>query len=89
MDAGLEDVDAGLEERSEPSERRTLDLVVNGTGMRLGAGTTVADVVASLCPSPDGIAVACNGSVVPRSAWSFTPVADGDRLEILTAAAGG
>jgi sulfur carrier protein len=82
-------MDAGLEEHSEHHGRRTLDLVVNGTGRRLGAGTTVADVVTSLCPSPDGIAVACNGTVVPRSAWSSTPVADGDELEILTAAAGG
>ncbi len=50
---------------------------------------TVADVVAAWCPSPRGVAVARNGVVVPRSRWSDEPVAAGDALEIVTAAAGG
>jgi thiamine biosynthesis protein ThiS len=33
--------------------------------------------------------VACNGDVVPKSSWDHTRVADGDRIEIVTAAAGG
>ena len=57
-----------------------------GTGP---AGLTVAELVARWCPSPRGIAVARNGEVVPRSAWAGTVVADGDRIEIVTAAAGG
>jgi sulfur carrier protein len=62
---------------------------VNGADEDLAGGATVADVVARWCPSPDGIAVARNGDVVPRSAWSATTVEPGDRLEIVTAAAGG
>ena len=50
---------------------------------------TVAELVAVWCLSPKGIAVARNGEVVPRSAWEHTVVADGDRIEIVTAAAGG
>jgi sulfur carrier protein len=50
---------------------------------------SVAELVAAWCPSPDGIAVALNDEVVPRSAWTATELADHDRVEIVTAAAGG
>jgi sulfur carrier protein len=66
-----------------------MEIVVNGVGEDLRTSTTVADVVVRHCASPDGIAVARNGDVVPRSAWANTTLGAGDRLEILTAAAGG
>jgi sulfur carrier protein len=62
---------------------------LNGEHAALPAGTTVADVVANLSPSPKGIAVARNGEVVPRSAWPTTEVVPGDTLEVLAAAQGG
>ncbi len=62
---------------------------VNGTPWDAPPGATVADLVAAWCPSPRGVAVACNGDVVPKSTWHRTPVTDGDRIEIVTAAAGG
>ena len=62
---------------------------VNGTPHQVTPGTTVADLVAGWCPSPRGVAVAVNGEVVPRSTWDTTPVAMGDAVEIVTAAAGG
>jgi sulfur carrier protein len=37
----------------------------------------------------DGVAVAVNDEVVPRRAWSATALADGDRVEVLTAVQGG
>jgi sulfur carrier protein len=49
----------------------------------------VADLVDRWCPSPRGIAVARNGAVVPKSSWETTPLVPGDRIEIVTAAAGG
>jgi sulfur carrier protein len=49
----------------------------------------VADLVAQWCASPRGIAVARNGDVIPKSSWETTPLAPGDRIEIVTAAAGG
>ncbi len=64
-------------------------LVVNGSDVTVGPGATVADVVASWCPSPDGIAVARNREVVPRSEWATTRLDAGDRVEIVAAAAGG
>jgi sulfur carrier protein len=66
-----------------------VDVHVNGAAEDLATGTTVAQVVERWCPSPDGVAVARNGDVVPRSAWADTSVEAGDRLEIVTAAAGG
>lgn len=73
----------------EAVEDATSRVAINGDPQELRVGTTVADVVGVWCPSPDGIAVACNGEVVPRSAWATTVIEGGDRVEIVTAAAGG
>ncbi len=62
---------------------------VNGEPWEGPAGVTVAELVSVWCPSPKGIAVARNGEVVPKSAWPGTELTDGDRIEIVTAAAGG
>jgi sulfur carrier protein len=62
---------------------------VNGAPWDGPSGTTVADLVSQWCPSPRGIAVARNGDIVPKSRWEATPLLDGDRIEIVTAAAGG
>lgn len=62
---------------------------VNGEAVAVPPGTSVADLVADRVPSQRGIAVARNLEVVPRSEWAATPVADGDAIEILTAAQGG
>jgi sulfur carrier protein len=64
-------------------------VTVNGQPWQGPTEGTVADVVAAWCPSPRGVAVALNGEVVPRSSWSTTRLTSGDRLEIVTAAAGG
>jgi sulfur carrier protein len=65
------------------------DATVNGTPERFCGPTTVDQVVRRLCESADGIAVARNGEVVPRSTWTVTVIETGDHLEILSAAAGG
>ena len=66
-------------------------IVVNGEPREAPERVTVAELVVAAGIEPDrsGIAVAVNGEVVPRSAWATTPVADGSRIEILQAAAGG
>ncbi|MGH9087559.1 MAG: sulfur carrier protein ThiS, partial [Acidimicrobiales bacterium] len=66
-----------------------LRAVVNGEPLDLAAGTTVADVVALVCTSDRGVAVAVDREVVPRSAWDSAVVPDGARVEVVTAAAGG
>jgi sulfur carrier protein len=64
-------------------------VLVNGEPDEVAEGTTVADLVDRHRDSPRGVAVARNEEVVPRSRWDATVVAEGDRLEILTAAQGG
>jgi sulfur carrier protein len=66
-------------------------ITVNGTPREVGPDLTVAQLVASSTrPHPaTHAAVARNGEVVPRSAWPTTPLADGDRIELLGAAQGG
>ena len=64
---------------------------VNGEARELPDGATVRAVLALLDVPPDarGIAVALDGEVVPRGAWDATPLADGARVEVLTAIQGG
>jgi sulfur carrier protein len=73
---------------AQPSERGRI--WVNGHDMPLGAAT-VADFLAqqAVQMGPRGIAVALNGSVVPRSAWSETVLKPGDNIEIVRAMQGG
>lgn len=62
---------------------------VNGDLVELAEGTTVAEVVNSVCPSDRGIAVAIDSEVVPRSRWTVVEVSEGAKVEVVTAAAGG
>ncbi|CAA2140805.1 MULTISPECIES: sulfur carrier protein ThiS [Methylobacterium] len=39
--------------------------------------------------SPQGIAIALNGTVIRRRDWETTPVAEGDKVEIVRAMQGG
>lgn len=64
-------------------------LTVNGEPVDLAAATTVADLVVRRAPGQRRVAVARNGEVVPRSAWDSTLLAEGDRVEVLVAVAGG
>ncbi|MFC5662073.1 sulfur carrier protein ThiS [Kitasatospora misakiensis] len=70
---------------------RTSDipLSVNGEPREVPASTTLAEVVATLSQAHSGVAAALNETVVPRTAWSLTPLSAGDRIEILTAVQGG
>ncbi len=62
---------------------------VNGAARELGAGQTVAELVAELAGDGRGIAVAIDGSVLPRGQWSLRTLRDGDSVELLTAVQGG
>ncbi|MEE1842331.1 sulfur carrier protein ThiS [Streptomyces sp. NPDC093108] len=62
---------------------------VNGEVRILAAGTALDALVATLTAAHSGVAAAVNETVVPRGRWSATVLADGDRVEILTAVQGG
>jgi sulfur carrier protein len=64
-------------------------LTVNGSSLELDAGTTVAMLVRDWSVTCAGVAVAVNAEVVPRSEWAETVLCDRDRVEIVSAAAGG
>jgi sulfur carrier protein len=66
-------------------------VLLNGELRELPAGATVADVVASATGVPDGkgVAVAVDGEVVPRGAWSATELSGGASVEIVVAVQGG
>jgi sulfur carrier protein len=68
-----------------------VSIVANGLERPLPPGGTVADLVAELGHdvSRPGVAVAVNGTVVPRPTWRHRTLRDGDRVEVLTAAQGG
>jgi sulfur carrier protein len=51
--------------------------------------TTLDQLVASRIPDPRRIAVALNGAVVPRGAWSETRLRAGDRVEVVKLTVGG
>ncbi|PYC87788.1 thiamine biosynthesis protein ThiS [Streptomyces tateyamensis] len=66
-----------------------IPLTVNGEPRELAGPATLAELVAELTGARAGVAAAVNEAVVPRGAWPTTPLAAGDRVEILTAVQGG
>jgi sulfur carrier protein len=68
-----------------------MTVFVNGVPMDMGERAVVTDAITAVRTGATarGIAVAVNGAVVPRSSWNETPLNDSDRVEILTAVAGG
>lgn len=66
-----------------------ISVTVNGDPETYPQGTTVAAVVAGVCESPGGVAVAVGDAVVPRGEWAAWTLRDGDEVEILTAVQGG
>nr|WP_073497546.1 sulfur carrier protein ThiS [Actinacidiphila paucisporea] len=62
---------------------------LNGEPRTVAAPVALDALVATLTSAPSGVAAALNDTVVPRTRWSATPLADGDRVEVLTAVQGG
>ena len=68
-----------------------MTLLVNGSMRLVPDGDSVSDLVADLGhdPTRPGVAVAVNGTVVPRGTWPRHELQDGDRVEVLGAVQGG
>ncbi len=68
----------------------TLEVTLNGDAVTLeNAQLTEALCELGYDPEQQGIAVAINMSVVPRSEWGQTRIDDGDRIDIVGAKQGG
>jgi len=63
-------------------------LTVNGVATNVEA-STIAELVVTLGLAGKRIAIERNGEIVPRSRYAETPLARGDRLEIVGAIGGG
>jgi sulfur carrier protein len=66
-------------------------ILLNGRDAELEPGATVSIALSHLGVEADarGVAVAVDGEVVPRASWSTFALADGARVEVLTAMQGG
>jgi sulfur carrier protein len=65
-----------------------IDVVVNEVSRRF-AGGCLAELLGELSLPAKGVAVAVNGEVVRRVDWTSHRLADGDVVDVLTAAQGG
>ena len=66
-----------------------ITLSINGENRQFAAPLTLAGLVTELELTGKRIAIERNGEIVPRSQHANTPLADGDRLEIVVAVGGG
>lgn len=69
-----------------------MNLVINGRPRsfdELAANSLLADLLAALGLKQDRVAVEHNGTIVSRAAWAATPIAEGDRFEIVHFVGGG
>jgi len=64
-------------------------LVINGAEREVAAVTTLASLIEQLGMKSDRVAVELNRQIVSRDRWTETPVAPGDRLEIVHFVGGG
>lgn len=70
------------------TKTRLRTITVNGAGLATAA-VTLAELVAEQGLGDAKVATAVNGEFVPARRRTDTPVADGDRIEILSARQGG
>ncbi|XKK59721.1 sulfur carrier protein ThiS [Streptomyces sp. ARC32] len=66
-----------------------MNVSVNGEPHEVAPGTALDALVGTLTAAPSGVAAALNETVVPRARWAGTTLAEGDRVEVLTAVQGG
>lgn len=66
-----------------------MKITVNGKGRELAAGTTVQALLSTLQMDADRVAAEHNGSIVPKSRFADTVLAEGDTLELVQFVGGG
>ena len=62
---------------------------INGVAREVADDARVLDALDALGLPQVGVAVAVNGEVVPKVRWAEAALADGARVEVLTAVQGG
>jgi thiamine biosynthesis protein ThiS len=69
--------------------QRPLRIIVNGHPQEVDRPLTVAELLAQLKLPKRGIAVELNAQIVPTARHAEQPLAEGDRLEIVSLVGGG
>ncbi|WP_243791348.1 sulfur carrier protein ThiS [Saccharopolyspora gloriosae] len=66
-----------------------MQVVINGSARPVDVDATLATALAEFGVAEQGVAVAVDGTVVPRASWTATELRDGAAIEVLTAVQGG
>ena len=66
-----------------------MEISVNGEQRSVDAALSVAELLRGMGLEGKRLAVERNGEIVPKSAHAATPLAEGDRIEIVVAVGGG
>jgi thiamine biosynthesis protein ThiS len=66
-----------------------ISIVVNGEKHEVHPGAMVADLLVTLGLDSGRVAIERNLEILPRSAWTQTPVEPGDHYEIVQFVGGG
>ena len=66
-----------------------MQITANGKPLELPAGSSVTTLLAALGMDPVRVAVECNRTIIPRSAFAATALAAGDQVEIVQFVGGG
>jgi thiamine biosynthesis protein ThiS len=66
-----------------------MNIILNGEQMNVTAPISVAGLLSALALEPKKIAIERNLEIVPKSLYGDTPLADGDRIEIVQFVGGG
>jgi sulfur carrier protein len=66
-----------------------VQVVANGAAVELAEGATLADLLGRMGLGAKWVVVERNGEPVPRKETASTVLANGDRLELVRAVAGG
>ena len=66
-----------------------MEIILNGQPTTCPEPATVQQLLDRLGIPLPGTAVACNDTVIRKAAYAATPLAPGDRVEIIRAVAGG
>lgn len=64
-------------------------IYVNGTSRPMGEARDIEALLKELGVTSKKVAVERNGEIVHASAWAKTPVAEGDRIEVIQFVGGG
>jgi thiamine biosynthesis protein ThiS len=66
-----------------------LEVIVNGSPMRVASGASVADLLQRLGVSTPRVAVERNREIVPKASYAETQLAAGDVFEVVELVGGG